>query len=143
MHLQSYSQTLLLIPSAVTILKSLSFLGSAGQICSLLSCGNNRSLLSYRHLCTMLLHHGRPFCGWPPWKHSLRRQSWIAHGPGSIGDLRLGLLCSVSSIYTFCLFSVIKCDEIIWPLSLLLICLFLWDYPFFSLSSSFFFFFKD
>lgn len=132
-HFQSYSQTLLLIPSAVTILKSLRFLGSAGQICS---------LLSGRHLCTLLMHCGWPFCSWPPWKHNFRRQSWPAHGPASTDDLRLGLLCSVSSIYTFCLFSVIKCDEIFWPLSPLLICLLLWDYPFLFYQIPFFFF-KD
>lgn len=98
-HLQSYSQTLLSIPSVVTILKSLSFLGSAGWFCTLLSCGS---------LHTMLLHSGGPFCGWPPWKHNSRRQSWTAHGPASTDDLWLGLLCSVSSIYTFHLLSVIR-----------------------------------
>lgn len=66
--LHSYSQTLLSIPSVVTILKSLSFLGFARQI---------RFCLSRRRLLTRLLQCGGAFCGWPPWKHNSRR--WHSH----------------------------------------------------------------
>lgn len=100
-----YSQALLSIPSVVTILNSLSFLGSVRRICFLLSCGL---------LYALQLHCGGLFCGWHPWKHISRR--WQSHRIpcvrcprscvrystclSSVGDLRQGLLCSVSSIIT-------------------------------------------
>lgn len=75
----------------------LSALGSARQICS---------LLSHLPLQARLLHCGGAFCGWLPWKHTLGDGSCIETRalphtwPASIGDLRLELLCSLSSVYT-------------------------------------------
>lgn len=87
-HPQSYSQTLRSVPSVVTILKSLNFLGSARQFCY---------LLSPRPLPATLLHCGGPFCGWRPW--NLGDGIYVEHtSPASAGDRRLGLLCSVWSI---------------------------------------------
>lgn len=92
--LHSYSQTLLSIPSVVTTLTSLSFLGLTRQISSLLSC---------RPLHIVLLHCGRASCGWHPGKHNpmkchsnriqCKRCPLELYSPASTGDQRLRLLC--------------------------------------------------
>lgn len=61
----SYSQALLSVPSAVTILQAPGFLGSVRQI---------RSSLHSGLLSTRQLHRGGLCCGRQPWKHIARRR---------------------------------------------------------------------